>query len=118
MICLRALGPARRLSLLRNASTQAPQNTLSSCVDIVKANDYEHLLCALLLPSNARAGAIALRALNVELSRAAVGPGSNENQVRAGVCTLVGRPRSRGKVLVGLTAGLAPGDQPSCWLSG
>ncbi|XP_065827433.1 NADH dehydrogenase (ubiquinone) complex I, assembly factor 6-like isoform X2 [Oscarella lobularis] len=41
----------------------------SYCLNLVKNHDYEHYLCALLLPSRYRDDVIALRAFNVELAK-------------------------------------------------
>lgn len=38
----------------------------------LRKNDYENFLCALLLPKQARNAVIALRAFNVEVSKAAI----------------------------------------------
>ncbi|XP_043236033.1 NADH dehydrogenase (ubiquinone) complex I, assembly factor 6-like [Amphibalanus amphitrite] len=45
------------------------RNSSSYCLELVRKYDYENFLCTLLLPSHARAGAIAVRAFNVELAR-------------------------------------------------
>ncbi|CAH1396594.1 unnamed protein product [Nezara viridula] len=42
------------------------------CLDLVRKNDYENFLCALLLPKQTRNAVIAVRAFNVEVSKAAI----------------------------------------------
>ncbi|XP_071537755.1 NADH dehydrogenase (ubiquinone) complex I, assembly factor 6 [Panulirus ornatus] len=49
--------------------TRGPSNNTQYCLDIIKQNDYENFLSVLLLPQNARATAVALRAFNVELAQ-------------------------------------------------
>lgn len=43
--------------------------SLDYCVDTVRKHDYEHYLCALLVPRGARDAVFAVRALNVETSQ-------------------------------------------------
>ncbi|XP_014272049.1 NADH dehydrogenase (ubiquinone) complex I, assembly factor 6 isoform X2 [Halyomorpha halys] len=42
------------------------------CLDLVRKNDYENFLCALLLPKTPRNAIISVRAFNVEVSKAAI----------------------------------------------
>lgn len=51
-----------------SAKTNA-KASLDYCVDAVRKHDYEHYLCALLVPRGARDAAFAVRALNVETSQ-------------------------------------------------
>ena len=58
----------------------APKKQLSNlgpCLDLIKKHDYEHYLCILISPIMARRGLSALRAFNVELSKAAITPYSS-----------------------------------------
>ena len=63
--------PPKQLSHLHN---------LGPCVELIKKHDYEHYLCVLISPILARRGLSALRAFNVELSKAAVTPYSSATE--------------------------------------
>ncbi|XP_042219029.1 uncharacterized protein LOC121864144 isoform X2 [Homarus americanus] len=55
--------------LYGTSEARKPITTTHYCLDIVKQNDYENFLSVLLLPQNARATAVAIRAFNVELAQ-------------------------------------------------
>lgn len=54
------------------SSKHGSVSPIDYCLDLVRKNDYENFLCALLLPKQARNAVIALRAFNVEVSKAAI----------------------------------------------
>ncbi|XP_057326880.1 NADH dehydrogenase (ubiquinone) complex I, assembly factor 6 [Microplitis mediator] len=54
--------------LNRSVSTVKKQSPTKYCLQLVRKHDYENYLCSLLLPKNLQLPAIAIRALNVEIS--------------------------------------------------
>ncbi|KAM7462760.1 hypothetical protein LguiA_030881 [Lonicera macranthoides] len=64
-------GQTKGQDLMNGASTSTGiRSALSYCVQQVRNYDYHHYLCLLCLPPNMRKAAFALRAFNVETSRA------------------------------------------------
>lgn len=58
-----------RLSRCYFSAKVNAKTSLDYCVDTVRKHDYEHYLCALLVPQGARDAVFALRAFNVETSQ-------------------------------------------------
>ncbi|KAJ9589879.1 hypothetical protein L9F63_016997 [Diploptera punctata] len=50
-------------------STHKNTSSTEYCLDLVRQYDYENFLCTLLLPSESRASAFAVRAFNIEIAR-------------------------------------------------
>uniref|UniRef100_T1IUF8 NADH dehydrogenase (ubiquinone) complex I, assembly factor 6 n=1 Tax=Strigamia maritima TaxID=126957 RepID=T1IUF8_STRMM len=55
---------------IKHVSTSfQPKNATEYCMDLVRRYDFENFLCSLLLPSNIRSTAFAIRAFNIEIAQ-------------------------------------------------
>ncbi|EHA98695.1 hypothetical protein GW7_20599 [Heterocephalus glaber] len=62
-------GAAETRQSVAVVSSAGGPGTAGDCLELLRKRDYENYLCSLLLPSESRSSAFALRAFNVELAR-------------------------------------------------